>query len=83
MNSHFSFDDMLTPKIVTVLYVIGLGLTVLAGIVSIFQGSVMGVLIGLGTLVFGPIILRLSCETVMVIFKIHENLHELARRDPR
>ena len=80
MNEHFSFDDMLTPKIVTVLYAIGLALLFLAGVVTLFQGGAMSILIGLGILVFGPILLRLSCETVMVIFKIHENLHELTRR---
>src|SRR5690606_7162927 len=83
MKSYFLFDLMLTPKIVIALHLIGFVLIVLGGLGAMFQGELMGVLIGFGTLLFGPVVLRLSCETVMVIFKLHENLHRISSRESR
>lgn len=75
-----SFDNMLTPTIIKILFWLGVVLSMLFGLVMIFQGltSSFGggvtVFIGLLWLVLGPVATRIYCELLIVIFKIHENL---------
>ncbi len=89
MNNLLTLDNMLTPKIVTVLYWLGLigviitafstlfgfGYGVFAGF---FQRLIYAVLI----LIFGGILVRVYSELLIVIFKIHENLKKIADRQP-
>jgi hypothetical protein len=74
------FDKMVTPLIIQILFWIGLALSVLFGLVLIFQGLTsqyrggFTVFMGLLYLVVGPIVVRIYCELLIVFFKIHENL---------
>ena len=83
-----SFDELITPRIVTVLYIlfmIGIGLTALAFVVSAFSQST-----GLGVvtlLVFAPlasqlylILVRVTLELIIVIFKIRELTERIASK---
>lgn len=77
------FDNMLTPKFITVIYWIALVAAVFAGLGSIFYmgfqyvtfGSfVKGILITLG----GALAARIWCELMIVLFKINENVQKIA-----
>ena len=79
MEKIFSLDDMLTPKIITLIYwlgLIGCGLAGLGTLMSMrsFFGLVAGIIIAL----VGAIVVRINCELLIILFKIHENLKRLA-----
>lgn len=76
------FDSMLTPKIITFVYWLGLVAVVIAGLISMFVGgpSFVKFLMGIGVMVGGAISVRINCELLIVLFKIHENIHKLAEK---
>lgn len=82
-----NFDKMITPTIIKILFWVGVALSVLSGlffivsgVISPFRGGDM-VLMGLLTIVVGPIIVRVNCELLIVIFKMHEALDKIANRN--
>ena len=73
------FDEMLTPKIITVIYWLLLFITVVSGLGTMIGGSgIVGFLGGVLLIVFGAIGARVWCEILIVIFKIHQNLKRIA-----
>lgn len=79
----FRFDKMITPVIIQIIFWIGVSVSVLLGLGMIFSGmrSFFGggslVFMGLVWLVLGPIMTRVYCELLMVVFKIHDNLADI------
>ncbi len=76
---------MITPKIITLLYWLLLAGVVITGVGAMFAGSMMGGGFGFGSflhglmiIVFGAIGVRVWCELLIVLFKIHENIQRLA-----
>lgn len=89
MNNLFTLNDMLTPKIVTVLYWIGLIFVIFTALSTLFRygygafyGFGMRLLTAILILVFGGLAVRIYSELLIVIFKIHENLKKIADRQP-
>lgn len=83
MKQVLFFDSMLTPKIITIVYWLLLASVVIAGIGSMFgyPGFSFGSFFkGLFYIVAGAIGVRIWCELLIVLFKIHENLKKLAER---
>jgi len=78
----FFFDSMLTPKIITFVYWLGLVGVVIAGLITMFAGgaSFLRFLMGLGVIAGGAVSIRINCELLIVLFKIHENIHKLAEK---
>ncbi|MGC9393806.1 MAG: DUF4282 domain-containing protein [Anaerolineae bacterium] len=84
-----NFRRMITPMIIKVLFWIGIGLSVLAGIIVFFGGLVAGVSGGgfariLGGLVGGPLIMflgilsvRIYSELLILAFQINETLTDI------
>ncbi|WP_022794829.1 DUF4282 domain-containing protein [Marinococcus halotolerans] len=83
MYSFLNFNKMITPMIIKIIFFIGVGLSILIGIFQIGAGvaSDFGggsqVLLGLITLVLGPLFTRIYCELLIVFFKMQESLHEI------
>lgn len=77
MGGFFSFDRMLTPALIQVVFWIGVALSVLVGLVFIFSASGSGAIFGLLYIVLGPLVVRVWCELVIVIFRIHSTLAEI------
>jgi len=71
-----SFDKMLAPYIIKALYFLGIPLSILGAVVTMFTG---GFGIGLVMLLLGPIFVRLWCEMMILAFSIHENLVTLRK----
>jgi hypothetical protein len=77
------FEKMLTPRLVRIVYFIALVIVVLAGLFQIITGLASRfaggfiVLSGLATLILGPILVRVACEQILVIFGIFERLGEI------
>jgi len=74
-----TFDKMITPTIIKIIFWIGSVVAIIAGLGMLFQGGRF-VIIGLVWIVLGPLIVRIYCEIVIVIFKINDNLREINQR---
>jgi len=84
MKSGFNFKDLLTlnqfitPAIMTVVYWILMVIAIVVSLVVLFSGSVLQ---GLFALVLAPLYVRVLCEVMVLLFKIHGVLCEI--RDQR
>ena len=80
MKELFYFDSMLTPKIITVVYWFMLLSSLVAGLSAMFVGENGSFLGGLGLIIGGIIVSRIWCELLIVLFKINENLQNIANK---
>lgn len=84
LKSLLNFDQMITPKIITIIYWLGIIGVVLGGLAAMITslslgGSVIGGLFsGICTLIFGVIGVRISCELIILSFNIYGKLKEIA-----
>jgi hypothetical protein len=83
VKEFLSFNSMITPSIIKALFRIGVGICLLAGVIGIINGvranygGGMQVIYALLIIVFGPIIVRIYCELLIVIFKINDTLTDI------
>lgn len=83
INDLLTFRKMITPVIVQAVFWIGAGIAVIAGLIGIGSGlsSSYGggtqVLLGLLILVLGPVVVRIYCELLILLFKMYEALNEV------
>lgn len=75
-----TFDKMITPTIIQIVFWIVAALVVLSGLFSLFtfDGGFWGVIRSLIWIVLGPIIVRIYCELVIIFFRIHDRLREVS-----
>ncbi|MHB8920469.1 MAG: DUF4282 domain-containing protein [Halothiobacillus sp.] len=80
MKDLLFFNDMITPKIITVVYWLLLLMVVISGLGSMFaMGFSFGSFLkGLFMIVVGGIGVRIWSELMIVLFKINENMQKLA-----
>lgn len=79
----FFFDEMLTPKVITILYWLALLYVAVTGLSVMFAGDKMTFAKftgGLGVMVGGLIAARVVSELLIVAFKINDNIQALADR---
>lgn len=76
MKKLLFLDEMVTPKIVTLIYWLILLGTIVSGVLAMSNSF----LFGLGIIVGGAIGARIWSEVMIVLFKIHENLHKIANK---
>lgn len=89
-KKYSDFDVMITPMIIKIIFWIGVAISVIFGLITIFSG--LGMMfsgfgegfIGFLTFIFGFIIIaigilvtRIYCELMIVAFKIQESLHSI------
>jgi len=84
MKPGFTFKDLLTlnkfitPTIMTVVYWVLMVVAIVVSLVMLFSGSVIQ---GIFSLILAPIYVRVLCEVMILLFKIHGVLCEI--RDQR
>lgn len=73
---------MLTPKIIVFVYWVLLAMVVIGGFAAMFaRGFGFGsFLMGLFAIVVGAVAVRISCELLIVLFKMNEALQELRNK---
>jgi hypothetical protein len=81
MNEFLTFRKFVTPVAIQLLFWIGVGVCVVEGITMIVSaagafGRGIGIVNGLLVLFVGPIAVRVLCELIMAVFKIHDALKE-------
>jgi hypothetical protein len=86
----FSFDKMITPVIIRVIYILGLIANAIAALVALIgsftTGSATGILVGLiaaaAILVLGSLMIRVYCELLILAFKIYDELKAIRTGTP-
>jgi hypothetical protein len=80
------FEKMITPVIIKVLYVLCIIIVVLVGLAGIINGlnnRYMGaesILFGILTIIFGPLLIRVYAEIILLVFKINQTLIEIRNK---
>lgn len=80
MNDFITFRRMLTPILIQVIYWLATVAVVIGGLVALAVGDDAGErLLGVGMLILGPVVVRVYCEILMVVFRMNETLSEIRR----
>src|SRR5262249_13583878 len=89
LGDFLTFRLLITPLVIQIIFWIGVTFAILGALYLMFQGisimthpggSMVGfieVLVGLASLVLGPLWVRVSCELVIVQFRIHDTLTDI------
>lgn len=72
-----NFDTMITPSVIKFIYYFFSGLGIIIGLVTMNESVLAGLLIA----VIAPFMTRITCEGIIVIFKLHENLSKIANKE--
>jgi hypothetical protein len=89
MWDFLTFRKMLTPIVIQILFWLGVVACILGGIGAILAGIARidrtPELIGIGILavVFGPLVMRIYCEWLIVLFRINDTLTDIRRNTER
>lgn len=78
MKDLLFFEKMVTPKIINIVYWLMLACAVVGGLSAMFSNHGGGFLSGVFILVSGVIIARITCELLIILFKINENMQKIA-----
>jgi Domain of unknown function (DUF4282) len=81
MNDFLSFRKMITPMFIQIIFYIFVILVVIAGLVSMLRGGAY-ILSGLLTIIIGPLIARIYCELIIVMFRIYDELVAIRTGQP-
>ena len=84
MSDFLSFDTFITPKIIRIVFVLGLLLIALAALIRVILGiwelSILGIILPLiGACIIG-LLWRIYCELILVFFDMRDKLADLAAR---
>ena len=85
MGEFLSFNKMLTPTLIKIIFYVGCGISILVGLGTIiagmnaYDGGGFLVLLGLITIPVGILITRIYCELLIVLFKIYEYLRNISK----
>ena len=85
MKEFLSFRRMITPSIIQIIFWVGSALCVLGGLICMVAGATnqygggAHVLKGLLTLLLGPVVVRVYCEILIVVFRINDTLTDIRK----
>lgn len=78
MSEFLSFRRMITPVIIQVIFWILIVVVVISSLALLIGGDTGGErLLGLVYLVLGPLIVRVYCELLIVIFRMNQTLTQI------
>lgn len=78
LSSFLSFEHMLAPIFIRVLYVLGILACIFFGVGAIFRGGgLVGLVGGLLAMIVGVFFVRIGCEGLIVAFQINETLSDI------
>lgn len=94
MGKFLKFEKMITPVFIQIIFWVGVLASIIGGIAQIGfsffaeSGKFLMILSGLATMFIGPIIIRIYCEMLIVVFKMQSalidirDLHRAVQSDP-
>jgi hypothetical protein len=74
MGEYLTFEKMIAPVVIQILFWIGVVAVVISGLFTLFAASFIS---GLLIIILGPIAVRVYCEVLLVFFRILDNLREI------
>lgn len=74
MNEYMSFDKMITPVIIKVIFWVAVVLCVFGGLLSMMSENVVG---GIALMIFGPLAARVYAELLLVLFQVHSRMNDI------
>lgn len=83
MGGFLKFEKMITPVFIQVIFWVGLLGSIIAGLAQIGfaffmdDGMFFAILTGVATMFIGPIIIRIYCEMLIVVFKMQSALTDI------
>jgi len=83
MSDFLAFRRMVTPIIIQIVFWIGVAVCVISGLIAMVSGAASQfgggaqILIGLLLLVVGPIVVRIYCELLILLFRMNETLTDI------
>ena len=86
MKDFFNFQKMITPVIIQFLFWLGILGCIIAGILLIVMGTIWEgldvelVFMGIGYIVLGPIVVRIYCELLIILFSINDTLTDIKKQ---
>ncbi len=78
MRRFFSFDKMITPNFIQLVFIIMLLCCLFVGLHDMIKHHAYGH--GIVIIIAGPIITRIFCELVMVFFQINKHLRSIDQK---
>ena len=69
-----TFRKMITPIFIQVIFWVGVAVCVVMGLGSLLGGRG---LYGLGLIILGPIAVRVECELLILLFRIHDAVQDI------
>ncbi len=81
MGDFLTFRRFITPIIIQILFWLGVVGCIIGGIIFIatmgkMMGA-MGIIYGLLIIILGPIVVRVDCELLIILFRINDNLIDI------
>lgn len=77
MKDFFTFRRMLTPWLINIFFWL-LTLAVMGtGVANVFKGQILK---GLEIFIIGPILVRLICEFIILLFRMNETLTDISKK---
>jgi hypothetical protein len=88
MKDFLAFRRMITPIIIQILFWVGVVACIVGGLFMMtvgaaYYGKGAGFLPGLAVLILGPLVVRVYCEILIVIFRINESLTDIRKNTAR
>jgi hypothetical protein len=86
MRELLFFNSMVTTRVITVVYWLLLLIVAVFGLGIMFRsaygfmGYLSNLITGLGVIGIGGLSVRIWCELLIVLFKIHDNIQAMAER---
>ena len=85
MSDFLSFDTFITPKIIRIVFVLGLLLIAISTLITVVIGVwqlaiIRGVILLLILACVGALLWRIYCELLLVFFDMRDKLADLAAR---
>ena len=83
MNDFLAFRKMITPVVIQIIFWIGAAICVLGGLITMIAGAASNygggaqVLGGLFMMILGPLMVRIYCELLIIMFRIHDRLVDI------
>lgn len=74
VKDYFLFKRMLIPFLVQILFWLGIITTTVTGVLDLTHGAwIQGIL----TIILGPVLVRMACEIMIVLFEINDTLTDI------
>ncbi|KPD01813.1 DUF4282 domain-containing protein [Moellerella wisconsensis] len=82
LKNLLTFENMVTPKIINIIYWIGLLSVIITGLFTMSGGpyspmTFQTFIVGLISIALGALFTRIFCEMIIVVFNIYSKLKEI------